>query len=104
MSESYPDTNGNGVPDVFENRAPISVILNRDPSSVVKSAESIDHALGDRKYRLFVGPVFASNAVLLEVETRSASPRYGACIFTTEDDLREFIRQLENARVEAFGG
>lgn len=40
----YPDTNGNGVPDAFENRRPLSELLNLDESEI-KSEQYIRDTL-----------------------------------------------------------
>lgn len=56
----YPDSNGNGVPDVFENRLPLSEILNQEPSTVV---------------------VVDSNSIIVELEIGQRAPRKGELYF-----------------------
>lgn len=60
MAEIYPDTNGNGVPDAFEHRPPISEILNADDIQQQKQAE-----------------VDIANSLVLELETTPRAARQG---------------------------
>ena len=98
----YPDTNGNGVPDGFENRKPISEILTSDSPDAIHAKDSIDSFLLRNSYHLFVGELSGGgNAVLLEVDG-GGSPKHGACIFKSEYDVQEFIERLQRASREAF--
>lgn len=54
----YPDTNGNGIPDVFENRPPLVEILNREPT-----------------------PDELCGTIILEIEKRPRDPNKGELFF-----------------------
>lgn len=57
----FPDTNGNGVPDAFENRLPITEILNAPPQSLPCDIEKVIVELEavarcPKKGELYIGP------------------------------------------------
>lgn len=65
--QEYPDSNGNGVPDVFENRLPISEILNADEIAARAEIEkSIRELEAD-----------ADNSLTVELDLRLRPPRKG---------------------------
>lgn len=45
-SEEFPDSNGDGIPDAFENRAPIAEILNND-SPVRQTTSKVEQVIAD---------------------------------------------------------
>lgn len=100
MSE-YPDTNGNGIPDAFENRKSIREILNPETVRLENAFENKDYveADQDRAFAVYVPP--QKGAVLLEVRY-FCSPRSAACLFRSRDQFSEFIYALEAAATEAF--
>lgn len=99
--ENYPDTNGNGIPDAFENRRPISEILNPESAYAnarIESKAFVD-ALDDKAYNVFSVP--DHKALLLEVRAVGLSSQ-GACVFRSRAEVSKFIEELAYAANEAF--
>lgn len=67
MSEAmeYPDTNNDGVPDAFENRRPISEILNSEPT-----------------------PAQTYGTIVIEVEKRPRDPKKGEYFFCGSNSIQ----------------
>jgi hypothetical protein len=106
VNETYPDTNGNGIPDAFENRLSITDILNPERQALDAAiiGEKGLSSPGDDKetVKWHIYSVADRRAVLLEVDRPSYSRR-GVSVFYSRAELGEFIERLQNAGWEAFG-
>lgn len=93
----YADMNGNGVPDVFENRRSISEILNSETSAQWPSG-SFTGSADYGKYRIHIPT--EGNAVMLEIKNGES---FVACVFRSDAEMHTFITHFAELRAAVFG-
>lgn len=99
----YPDTNGNGIPDAFENRPSIREILNPETVRAENRLESRDYTeAGEYAYLIHGQNLFGKGVVLMEI--RDVLNRCSAaCLFRSPQELTVFLDKLQEAANNAFG-
>lgn len=119
----FPDNNGNGIPDAFENRKPISEILNSEEiapenadstgSDLLRVSAGVSQSAvsGNRFFRRLIGDTAFSgsadygkyrihiptegNAVMLEIKNGDS---FVACVFQNRQrDARLYLPVSKNA-------
>jgi hypothetical protein len=95
-TDEFPDLNGDGIPDAFENRRPVSEILNDDNPTQSTPINGPMNSGIEPPYKFYV----VDGVVLLEVFGTS---EVGACVFRSMAELREFADKISGVAREAFG-
>lgn len=95
----YPDSNSNGIPDAFENRPSITEILNSD--GAIQRRDDLGPLNEESGYRFVVGPARSGGSRLIVLEVEGFNRERGACLFRSPDELRQFLKDIQDAAFQA---